>query len=338
MRTLVLDLQNTIYEEFFEYGPAIEAGVQSLEDTLGALDRRDVYRQMSVCFRGLGSDWDMRVWDTLPLLLQSDLPEDRRALLAAQAERAFIATARGRTRAGLYEGAKETLEAIRKKGVKIIIVTECTLHATAERLIWLGLDGHIDALYAWPGKGQAVQETKTPLRPFPEAGGKNTQTHLTKPHPFVLARVAMDLCFLEDREISEFFRLEMDTSRRLPELPAKSPLSEAACGVLKRRKTRHRDALGEALNTMIYAGDSLFKDAVMAKGAGVTYAHAAYGSAVPEGEESHYKHCKDIMLAVSGWDADILSLTHEAGQSRKLAAIKPDISLTRFEELADLFP
>lgn len=317
--TLILDFQNTLYDEILEYGPAFEAALSVWPD-----QNRDVlYAEMSAAFAMLDSDWDMRVWDHCASLKKLDNFE----ALKEKAILAYKQTAQEKTAAYLYDGVIETLGDLKARGKRIIMVTESTAHAAAERLFWTGLDKFIDIVYAWPGGDQKILPLDCELQFFPSHA---VYKHYKKPHARILAQVIADHL---NETVDALFRFEKNKDWVIEEIPVKHPMQDALCTRLTVKEGRFKAATENFIDGCLYVGDSLFKDMLMARNSGINFAHAAYGKTIPSGLEKTYQNSKDLLYKISGWDKDIIKLTHDAQNSPAIAKQKPQLVLNSFREL-----
>jgi len=96
--------------------------------------------------------------------------------------------------------------------------------------------------------------------------------------------------------------------------------------------TQVAEDAGVDLGSILYVGDSKFKDGVMARDAGVKFAWAAYGKVVKD--EKEFQHCMEILYGVTGWDKETLKLTQESSRSVAVDSLVPDYVLK--EGLAEL--
>jgi phosphoglycolate phosphatase len=98
-----------------------------------------------------------------------------------------------------YPGVRETLEAIRGRGLKVVALTDAPRNAAELRLKWLRMDGLFDALYTLPG--YALPDRVDPeIRRRQAAGHYNAKAPVVelpidfeKPDPRGLRRILDDL-------------------------------------------------------------------------------------------------------------------------------------------------
>src|SRR5262249_32488410 len=152
---------------------------------------------------------------------------------------------------------------------------------------------------------------------FPAYGEKE---HLKKPHPFLLAAVALDDAKASGKipqnvALEDVFEVLCDKSLALPEFPPDVALQRDVTARLSFRPGPYQIALQETLNDMLYVGDSKFKDGFLSRNAGVTFGFAAYGKKIKPGHEALFSKSQEILYAVTGWDKEALKLTQEAGKS-----------------------
>ena len=111
-----------------------------------------------------------------------------------------------------------------------------------------------------------------------------------------------------------------DTHRRKPD-------PELLWQVARDDAAAYSISYDEVLRSMIYVGDSKFKDGMMAKAAGVKFAWAAYGKKIKPGTEADFARSKEILYAVTGWDKETLKLTQEASLKPEVNELQPDFIL-----------
>jgi len=333
---LALDFHNTVYDEVMEYGLAIDEAIviwlEAAQEKGKPLDREVLYRELSVAHRELGSDWDEEVWQQLPSLKSAGFSNDEFKAILNQAITARHTKSRELTLSGVYKDAIETLKQLKKIGVRLYMVTEAAADAGMRGLSWLGLNGVIDGIYTYPSRQSRLACAGTCSRVFPE-NADNTGC-IKKPHPLLLAAVALDDAKKTKNiptafELKDVFDLIYDQNNALPEFPLSSSLQKDITARLVVKNSPYKETLQQTLDSMLYIGDSKFKDGFLARNAGVTFGFAAYGKKIKAGEEQHFKKSEEIMYAVTGWDKDALKLTQEASRAQAVQALQPDYT---FEE------
>src|SRR5512133_3831343 len=118
------------------------------------------------------------------------------ALVLRPARDAFVASREKYLKP--YPGVRETLDALRGRGLKVVGLTDAPRNAAELRLKHLRLDGHFDALYTLPG--YPLPENVDPeIRRKEEAGHYRSRTPVIelppgaeKPSPEGLARILRD--------------------------------------------------------------------------------------------------------------------------------------------------
>jgi len=147
-RAVVTDLDNTLYPWVDYVVPSLEAMVDSLEATTG-LPRIRIVQSLKAVYAKYESN-------EFPFAIQeSELfkPYERdfdsfNALVIDPARQAFKA-ARDRY-LHPYPGVKETLQAIKERGLKLVALTDAPRNAAEGRLRTLKLDTLFDAVYTLP--------------------------------------------------------------------------------------------------------------------------------------------------------------------------------------------
>ncbi len=149
LRAVVTDLDNTLYSWVDYVVPSLEAMVGSLELTTG-LPRIRIVQALKAVYAAHGSN-------EYPFALQeSELFRPYRkdfasfeALVIEPAQRAFREARRRFLRP--YPGVRETLTALRVRGVPVVALTDAPRNAIELRLRLLQLDGLLDAAFTLPG-------------------------------------------------------------------------------------------------------------------------------------------------------------------------------------------
>jgi phosphoglycolate phosphatase-like HAD superfamily hydrolase len=342
---LALDFHNTVYDEVMEYGLAIDEAIavwlEAVQKKGQPLDREVLYQELSSAHRDLGSDWDEDVWRQLPSLKGVDFSDDEFKTILDRAVTARHTKSRELTLNGVYNDAVETLAHLKKSGVRIYMVTEAAADAGMRGLSWLGLAGVIDGVYTYPSRQPPLTCAGTYSRVFPE-NPDNTGC-IKKPHPLLLAAVALDDAkktknIPQTVELNDVFDLTYDQNRVLPEFPLSSPLQKDITARLDVKNSPYKETLQQMLGSLLYVGDSKFKDGFLARNAGVTFGFAAYGKKIKAGGEKDFKRSEEILYAVTGWDKDALKLTQEASRSPVVQALQPDFTFENsLAEALDLF-
>jgi len=316
---LALDFHNTIYDETLEYGLAIDAAVSACLVAVPSVTREQIYAELAIANRELGSDWDDDAWEILPSL------KDQNKTLFEKATATRHAKSKELTLSGFYDGIDETLTALKLRGVRIYVVTEAAADAGMRAIEWLGLNGIVDGVYSYPSRKAPAVLKGTYHKPFMP----NTTGHLRKPHPFLLAAVVLDEAIRRgevpaDTQISELFEIKQDEALLIAELPKEAPVQQDITARLVLKETSYSTALKRILGHILYVGDSKFRDGMLARNAGVAFGYAAYGK---KGHDSEaVRKSLDIMYATTGWDKEIMKLTQEAGRSETVSRLQPDFT------------
>lgn len=144
--TLVLDLDNTVYDWTSYYAGTLQAMIDVLVGPL-EITRDDLIAQFRDVYARKGSvEYAFVVQE---LEATGEMSRSKVAKLIDSAQRAF-AEARRRLLCP-YAGVEQTLAHARARGVVIIAVTNAPLFQAHRRLRQLGLVRHFDALAAWEG-------------------------------------------------------------------------------------------------------------------------------------------------------------------------------------------
>ena len=195
---MVTDLDNTLYPWVDYIVPSLEAMVASLVETTGR-PRIDIVQSLKAVYtRQESNEYPFAIQESSlfhPYRADFDSFD---ALVVRPAQRAF-AEARRRYLVP-YPGVRETLGALRARGVAVAALTDAPRNAVENRVRLLGLDGLIDVLYAL--RGYALPANVNPeIRRRDEAGLyrlKATRVielprEAEKPDPRGLRRILRDL-------------------------------------------------------------------------------------------------------------------------------------------------
>jgi phosphoglycolate phosphatase len=196
-RAVVTDLDNTLYNWVDYIVPSLEAMVASLEATTGLPRVRIVQSLKAVYARHESNEYPFAIQESeLFVPYEADF-DSFHALVLDPARKAFVAARERYLRP--YPGVRETLDALRGRGLKVIGLTDAPRNAAELRLKHLGLDGHFDALYTMPGYA-LPQNVDPEIRRRQEAGHYRSRTPVVelppeaeKPSPAGLRRILADL-------------------------------------------------------------------------------------------------------------------------------------------------
>jgi FMN phosphatase YigB (HAD superfamily) len=148
-RAVVTDLDNTLYPWVDYIVPSLEAMVASLAATTGLPRVRIVQALKAVYSKYESNEYPFAIQESgIFEPYEADF-DSFNALVLRPARDAFVAAREKYLRP--YPGVKDTLDALRARGLKVIGLTDAPRNAAALRLRYLKLDGHFDALYTLPG-------------------------------------------------------------------------------------------------------------------------------------------------------------------------------------------
>jgi phosphoglycolate phosphatase len=195
-RAVVTDLDNTLYPWVDYIVPSLEAMVASLAATTGLPRVRIVQALKAVYSKYESNEYPFAIQESgIFEPYEADF-DSFNALVLRPAREAFRAAREKYLRP--YPGVKETLDALRGRGLKVVGLTDAPRNAAELRLKHLKLDGHFDALYTLPG--YPLPENVDPeIRKKEEAGHYKSRTPVVelphdaeKPSAAGLARVLED--------------------------------------------------------------------------------------------------------------------------------------------------
>jgi phosphoglycolate phosphatase len=195
-RAVVTDLDNTLYPWVDYIVPSLEAMVASLAATTGLPRVRIVQALKAVYSKYESNEYPFAIQESgIFEPYEADF-DSFNALVLRPAREAFRAARDKYLRP--YPGVRETLDALRARGLKVVGLTDAPRNAAELRLKYLKLDGHFDALYTLPG--YPIPENVDPeIRRKEEAGQYRSRTNVVelphsaeKPSPEGLARVLAD--------------------------------------------------------------------------------------------------------------------------------------------------
>jgi FMN phosphatase YigB (HAD superfamily) len=196
IRAVVTDLDNTLYAWVDYIVPSLEAMVESLVATTGLTRIRIVQSLKAVYSKYESNEYPFAIQESEIFRPYEADFDSFNALVVDPARRAFKAARERYLRP--YPGVRETLEAIRARGLKVVGLSDAPRNAAELRLKWLKLDGHFDALYTLPG--YAVPENVDPEIKRREAAGHyrsrapvvELPAEAEKPSPAGLRRILQD--------------------------------------------------------------------------------------------------------------------------------------------------
>ncbi len=195
-RAVVTDLDNTLYPWVDYIVPSLEAMVASLAATTGLPRIRIVQSLKAVYSKYESNEYPFAIQESgIFEPYEADF-DSFNALVLQPARRAFVQARESYLRP--YPGVREALDALRRRGLKVVGLTDAPRNAAELRLKHLRLDGHFDALYTLPG--YPLPENVDPeIRRKEEAGHYRSRTPVVelehaaeKPSPDGLARILRD--------------------------------------------------------------------------------------------------------------------------------------------------
>ncbi len=196
IRAVVTDLDNTLYSWVDYIVPSLEAMVASLASTTGLPRVRIVQSLKAVYAKYESNEYPFAIQESgIFEPYEADF-DSFNALVLRPARDAFRAAREKYLRP--YPGVRETLDALRSRGLRVVGLTDAPRNAAELRLKHLKLDGHFDALYTLPG--YPLPENVDPeIRRKEEAGLYRSRTPVVelphaaeKPSPDGLGRVLSD--------------------------------------------------------------------------------------------------------------------------------------------------
>jgi phosphoglycolate phosphatase len=196
VRAVVTDLDNTLYPWVDYIVPSLEAMVASLVATTALPRVRIVQALKAVYSKYESNEYPFAIQESgIFEPYEADF-DSFNALVLRPAREAFRAAREKYLRP--FPGVRETLDALRARGVKVVGLTDAPRNAAELRLKHLKLDGHFDALYTMPG--YPLPENVDPeIRRREEAGHYRSRTPVVelprdeeKPSPAGLARILAD--------------------------------------------------------------------------------------------------------------------------------------------------
>jgi phosphoglycolate phosphatase len=195
-RAVVTDLDNTLYPWVDYIVPSLEAMVASLERTTGLPRVRIVQSLKAVYSKYESNEYPYAIQESEIFKPYEADFDSFNALVVDPARLAFKAARERYLRP--YPGVRDTLDAIRERGLKVVGLTDAPRNAAELRLKYLKLDGHFDALYTLPGY-PLPQHVDPEIRKKEAAGLYRSRTPVIelpadaeKPSPAGLARVLSD--------------------------------------------------------------------------------------------------------------------------------------------------
>ncbi len=195
-RAVVTDLDNTLYPWVDYIVPSLEAMVASLAATTGLPRVRIVQALKAVYSKYESNEYPFAIQESgIFEPYEADF-DSFNALVLRPAREAFRAARDKYLRP--YPGVRETLDALRERGLKVVGLTDAPRNAAELRLKHLKLDGHFDALYTLPGY-DLPENVDPEIRRKEEAGHYRSKMPVVelprdaeKPNPAGLARILED--------------------------------------------------------------------------------------------------------------------------------------------------
>ncbi len=204
VRAVVTDLDNTLYPWVDYIVPSLEAMVASLAATTGLPRVRIVQSLKAVYSRYDSNEYPFAIQESEIFRPYEEDFDSFNALVLRPAREAFVAARERFLRP--FPGVRETLDALRARGLEVVGLTDAPRNAAELRLKWLRLDGHFDALYTLPGY-PLPEHVDPEIRRKDQAGHYRSRTPVVelpaeaeKPSPAGLARILADLG-LSPREV-----------------------------------------------------------------------------------------------------------------------------------------
>jgi phosphoglycolate phosphatase len=195
-RAVVTDLDNTLYPWVDYIVPSLEAMVASLAATTGLPRVRIVQSLKAVYSKYESNEYPFAIQESgIFEPYEADF-DSFNALVLRPARDAFVAARDKYLKP--YPGVRETLDALRARGLKVVGLTDAPRNAAELRLKHLRLDGHFDALYTLPGY-PLPENVDAEIRRKEEAGHYRSRTPVVelphdaeKPSASGLARILRD--------------------------------------------------------------------------------------------------------------------------------------------------
>jgi phosphoglycolate phosphatase-like HAD superfamily hydrolase len=323
---LILDLHNTLYDEVMEYGGAMNAAI---EHFLGAAKRQGVAidqplmcRQLSEAHAHARSDWDDDVWSAIAELRKlsglRDIIDQAVALRRKASEKL--------TGERAYRSTIEAVIGLKNSGAAVYVATEATENAAADAIAWLGLDGILDGVYAWPFRNRHETAGKTPIRRFPP-DPRRPGSFVQKPHPLILGSIMLDAAKAErlvprNVTLEEVYELTCEDGIRELENAMAVNAQTGGPGIQARdvmqavhtklavRNGPYATTLEGLRQRCVYMGDSYFKDGLLAGNAGIPFVFARYGTVICDADRKLHDECRNRLFGVTGWNEHVIRLTH----------------------------
>jgi phosphoglycolate phosphatase len=205
LRAVVTDLDNTLYPWVDYIVPSLEAMVASLAATTGLPRVRIVQALKAVYSKYESNEYPFAIQESgIFEPYEADF-DSFNALVLRPARDAFVAARERYLKP--YPGVRETLDALRARGLKVVGLTDAPRNAAELRLKHLRLDGHFDALYTLPGY-PLPEHVDPEIRRKEEAGHYRSRTPVfelphaaEKPSKDGLARILEDFRLAGDEVI-----------------------------------------------------------------------------------------------------------------------------------------
>ncbi len=350
-KILIIDLNNTLAEELFEYGPALDAAIEILSTAatqhgiaLPQNFKQEIYKDIKSSHIALQDDWDNSIFDKehLPFfmnLIRGTSLEKNYEQIKEQAiaERTRFSENYVRTRP--YPDVKDFIQNAKKNGYAVYVATDANAAGAVPTIAWLGLSDDIDGLYCCPSSSTAIPSD---MRKQLDGKLHFFEQGQYKPNALIIGKILFDHVKnmpehskqLEGKKYTDFFALKEDKKFRLPNMPDWASQKLEVCD------TPYKEIFTKLLGNAVGIGDD-YRDRTLFRNAGIYNVEAKYGtksdpemSKPREGKKTLAEEAKDTLLAVSFWphakgaekgeEVDRLKLFSAANKSHVALSIPVD--------------
>lgn len=154
-RILLSDVDNTLFSWVDFFAPCFRALVHAVSRE-SKIPEQTLYEEFQITFKQEGSvEYKRAIQDNLAI--QTLSPDEQERMVDLGAKVFSIAM---RKHLKPYEGVKDTLEGLRRDGVRIVAVTNSGALQAVDRVRRLGLARYLDGLVAWDHDVAQIADTQ----------------------------------------------------------------------------------------------------------------------------------------------------------------------------------
>jgi phosphoglycolate phosphatase-like HAD superfamily hydrolase len=193
---LVTDFDNTLYDWFAMWYPAFQSMFEAVAHASG-VDRDILINEIREIHQKRGTAEYSHLLEEIPSLINLHPHGNIREIYDEAIHRYRSARQKALR---LYPTVRETLEAIKRAGIPIVVYTESLAYHSASRIRALGLDGVVDYLYSPPDHDLPEGVTRQDLRSEADESyemvhtiARTTAKGVLKPNTEIIREIIQDV-------------------------------------------------------------------------------------------------------------------------------------------------